>query len=179
MDFIEIGCKDHDSIQVTQERDQYCALVNMVITMFYFLEYRTMENVQKPSNSVCYTPSPEPFRIYHLIFLLVTNMVHSIQTKLCWCFKSFWSHFICPHVTIQETDFQEVWYFGVSLKFVDTFQFWCFCMHSIGVSIKNVSTRSNFGVSACILTATHIIFIYLFIFISHKISNQNYIDSIS
>jgi hypothetical protein len=30
------------------------------------LEYRTMEKVQKPSNSECYTPSSEPFRIYWL-----------------------------------------------------------------------------------------------------------------
>jgi hypothetical protein len=29
------------------------------------LEYLMMEKVQKPSNSVCYTPSSEPFRIYH------------------------------------------------------------------------------------------------------------------
>jgi hypothetical protein len=28
------------------------------------LEYQTMEKVQKPSNSVYYTPSSEPFRIY-------------------------------------------------------------------------------------------------------------------
>jgi hypothetical protein len=30
---------------------------------FYSLEYRTMEKVQKPSNSVCYRPPSEPFRI--------------------------------------------------------------------------------------------------------------------
>jgi hypothetical protein len=30
------------------------------------LEYRTMEKVQKPSISVCYTPSSEPFRIYNI-----------------------------------------------------------------------------------------------------------------
>jgi hypothetical protein len=30
------------------------------------LEYRTMEKVQKPSNSVCYTPSSETFRTYGL-----------------------------------------------------------------------------------------------------------------
>jgi hypothetical protein len=28
------------------------------------LKYRTMDKVQKPSNSECYTPSLEPFRIY-------------------------------------------------------------------------------------------------------------------
>jgi hypothetical protein len=31
---------------------------------YYFLEYRTMGKVQKPSNSECYMPSSEPFRIY-------------------------------------------------------------------------------------------------------------------
>jgi hypothetical protein len=30
----------------------------------YSREYRTMGKVLKPSNSVCYTPSSEPFRIY-------------------------------------------------------------------------------------------------------------------
>jgi hypothetical protein len=31
-----------------------------------FLEYRTMDKVQNPSNSECYTPSPDPFRIYKI-----------------------------------------------------------------------------------------------------------------
>jgi hypothetical protein len=31
---------------------------------YIFLEYRMMDKVQEPSNSVCYTPSSEPFRIY-------------------------------------------------------------------------------------------------------------------
>jgi hypothetical protein len=29
-----------------------------------FLKYQTMGKVQKPNNSVCYTPSSKPFRIY-------------------------------------------------------------------------------------------------------------------
>jgi hypothetical protein len=29
-----------------------------------------MDKVQKPSNSVCYTPSSEPYRIYSSTFLL-------------------------------------------------------------------------------------------------------------
>jgi hypothetical protein len=32
--------------------------------VFYYLEFRTIEEVQKPSNSVCHPPSSEPFRIY-------------------------------------------------------------------------------------------------------------------
>jgi hypothetical protein len=32
--------------------------------VFYSLEYRPMEKVQKPSNSLCYTPSSEPFKIH-------------------------------------------------------------------------------------------------------------------
>jgi hypothetical protein len=32
--------------------------------VFYLLEYRTMENIQKPSNYVWYTPWSEHFRIY-------------------------------------------------------------------------------------------------------------------
>jgi hypothetical protein len=31
---------------------------------FFFLEYQRMNKVQKPSNSKCYTPLSEPFRIY-------------------------------------------------------------------------------------------------------------------
>jgi hypothetical protein len=33
-------------------------------TEMEILEYRTMEKFQKPSNSECYTPSSEPYRIY-------------------------------------------------------------------------------------------------------------------
>jgi hypothetical protein len=40
--------------------------------VFYLLEYRMMEKVQKPSNSVCYTTSSEPFRIY--FYLCVGNV---------------------------------------------------------------------------------------------------------
>jgi hypothetical protein len=32
-------------------------------SQFYFLECRTMDRVQESSNSECYTPSSEPFRI--------------------------------------------------------------------------------------------------------------------
>jgi hypothetical protein len=32
--------------------------------VFYYLEIRTMDNVQKPSKSECYTPSSEFFRLY-------------------------------------------------------------------------------------------------------------------
>jgi hypothetical protein len=32
--------------------------------VFYFLDYWTMEKVQETSNSECYTPTSEPFRIY-------------------------------------------------------------------------------------------------------------------
>jgi hypothetical protein len=38
--------------------------------VFYSLEYRMMEKVQKPSNFVCYTPSSEPCRIYLLLSVL-------------------------------------------------------------------------------------------------------------
>jgi hypothetical protein len=31
---------------------------------FYSQEHRTMEKVQNPSNSVCYTPSSELYKIY-------------------------------------------------------------------------------------------------------------------
>jgi hypothetical protein len=35
-----------------------------VSEMLCSLEYRAMDEVQKPSNPECYTPSSEPFRIY-------------------------------------------------------------------------------------------------------------------
>jgi hypothetical protein len=37
--------------------------------VFSFLEYRTMLKVQEPSNSVCCTPSSDPFRIYFYVFI--------------------------------------------------------------------------------------------------------------
>jgi hypothetical protein len=37
--------------------------------IFYFVEYRTMEKDQQPSNSECDTPSPEPFRTYSYYFI--------------------------------------------------------------------------------------------------------------
>jgi hypothetical protein len=33
------------------------------LCFFWFLEYRTMDKVRKPSNFECYTPSSEPFSI--------------------------------------------------------------------------------------------------------------------
>jgi hypothetical protein len=32
--------------------------------VFLFIEFRTMDKVQKPSSNECYTPSSESFRIY-------------------------------------------------------------------------------------------------------------------
>jgi hypothetical protein len=54
------------------------------------LEYQTMEKVPKPSNSVCYIPSLEPFRIYrsiqsippHSIFLR-SVLILSSHLRLC------------------------------------------------------------------------------------------------
>jgi hypothetical protein len=46
--------------------------------IFLTLEYRTMEKVQKPSNSECYTPSSEPFR-KKIMFIL--NAVYSVLRK--------------------------------------------------------------------------------------------------
>jgi hypothetical protein len=43
-------------------------MISTTSRVFYSLEYRTMEKVQKPSNSVCYTPSSEPFRIYLCVY---------------------------------------------------------------------------------------------------------------
>jgi hypothetical protein len=37
---------------------------------FYSLDYRTIEKVQKPSNFVCYTPSPEPLEILYNFTLI-------------------------------------------------------------------------------------------------------------
>jgi hypothetical protein len=34
------------------------------IEFFNYLEFRTMDKVQKPSDSECYAPSSEPFKIY-------------------------------------------------------------------------------------------------------------------
>jgi hypothetical protein len=45
------------------------------ITRFWALSIvRTMENVQKHSNSECYTPSSEPFRIYLDVILAYVSV---------------------------------------------------------------------------------------------------------
>jgi hypothetical protein len=49
-----------------------------------FLEYRTLDKVQKPSNSVSYTPSSDPFRVCSLCCcfletLIVPLVVYSIS----------------------------------------------------------------------------------------------------
>jgi hypothetical protein len=41
--------------------------VSKTLFFFYFLQYWTMDKVQRPSNSECYTPSSEPFRIYMIV----------------------------------------------------------------------------------------------------------------
>jgi hypothetical protein len=55
------NCEDMSSPPFTRERKQIQFPKRRV---FHSLEYRTMEKVQKPDNSVCYTASSEPFRIY-------------------------------------------------------------------------------------------------------------------
>jgi hypothetical protein len=47
---------------------------------FYFLEYWAVDKVQRLSNSECYTPSSEPFRIYH--HLPIMNQEFSRYTSL-------------------------------------------------------------------------------------------------
>jgi hypothetical protein len=44
--------------------------------VFYFLEYRTMEKVQKPSNSECYTPSSESLES---IFIRCINKINPLR----------------------------------------------------------------------------------------------------
>jgi hypothetical protein len=41
--------------------------------VFLLSKTRTMEKVQKPSNSVCYTPLSEPYKIYVNIFISHKN----------------------------------------------------------------------------------------------------------
>jgi hypothetical protein len=50
--------------------------------VFYFLEYRTMEKAQKPSSSMCYTPSVELFRIYWRSLRRQTSTDHSVKLEL-------------------------------------------------------------------------------------------------
>jgi hypothetical protein len=59
--------------------------------VFYFLVYRTMEKVQKPSNSECYTPSSVPFRIiekwdrndeYDIMVKEVVVWLHIVMIKV-------------------------------------------------------------------------------------------------
>jgi hypothetical protein len=50
--------------------------------VFCFLDYRTMEKVQNPSNSVCYTLSSEPFRIYLDIIKVYLEKKVNVQFSL-------------------------------------------------------------------------------------------------
>jgi hypothetical protein len=49
--------------------------------VFYFLEYRTMDEVRKPSYSEYYTPSSEHFRIY-LLYIYTISVVLSVFITL-------------------------------------------------------------------------------------------------
>jgi hypothetical protein len=51
---------------------------------FYSQKHRTMEKVQNPSNSVCCTPSPEPYTIYQ------ANSSSACQEKIS-AFSGTWS----------------------------------------------------------------------------------------
>jgi hypothetical protein len=57
--------KSHPQSLMRTETD----LLSQTLCFFYFLEYRTMNKVQNPSNSECYTPSSESFRNYSLTSL--------------------------------------------------------------------------------------------------------------
>jgi hypothetical protein len=55
--------------------------------VFYFLEYRTMEKVHKPSNSDCYTPPTELFRIYvHMSAFYICQGPLSLRTPAIYSF---------------------------------------------------------------------------------------------
>jgi hypothetical protein len=54
---------------------------------FYYQEHRTMEKVQKPSNSVYYTPSSEPYKIYSARELLVLKANHNEKDLKNYCEK--------------------------------------------------------------------------------------------
>jgi hypothetical protein len=62
-------------------------------SVFYFLECRTMDKVQMPSNSECYTPLSELFRIYQLVQLesYVITMLDMLVASflLVICLSSF------------------------------------------------------------------------------------------
>jgi hypothetical protein len=60
---------------------------------FYFLEYRMMGEVQISSNSVCYTPSSEPFIIYpKLCFPPFSLIPQTVPGNHCKFFSLFITH---------------------------------------------------------------------------------------
>jgi hypothetical protein len=64
-----------------------------------FLEYRTMNRVEKPSNSECYTSSSEPFRIYEeervLEFISIGHIIHGEEEmKTSNTFNGCWSNIL-------------------------------------------------------------------------------------
>jgi hypothetical protein len=46
---------------------------SVTYSVLYYLEFRTMEKVQNPSNSVWHSPQSEPFRIYSTNIVLYTQ----------------------------------------------------------------------------------------------------------
>jgi hypothetical protein len=46
-----------------------------VVSFYSYLEYRTMDKVQKRIDSECYTSSSEPFRVYHRVLELVSDRI--------------------------------------------------------------------------------------------------------
>jgi hypothetical protein len=63
-----------------------CSFWNVLST---FLEYRMMDKVQKPSNSKCYAPISEPFRIYIFMkFILWTNWNEQVIEKYYYYHKN-------------------------------------------------------------------------------------------
>jgi hypothetical protein len=72
-----------------QKLDLFLSSLEDVV--FCFLEYWMMEKVQNPSNSECYMPSSEPFRIY--CFTSIAQLVQLLPSLLVGTGFIHWQQF--------------------------------------------------------------------------------------
>jgi hypothetical protein len=76
---------------------------------FYSTKHRTREKVQKPSNSVCYTPLSEPYKIYYPFLFL--SSTHVALNNLLSSGKS--QHTLSKSIELNVT--RRMWYYPAIL----------------------------------------------------------------
>jgi hypothetical protein len=111
--------------------------------VFLLPKHRTMENVQEPSKSVCYTPKSEPYEIYvpfvsYADLGMTNSIIHMLQevSFVVKTARTALPKYRALHGSFQKQNFSRL-SVEISIK----------CMHThkshIGSVLKDVSTRRN------------------------------------